>query len=80
VVFGANGGAGAFYRLMPHNAMAVLFGAVFLYAIVALAMGVRAFWRDIASRPARCSSRARYGRRCGTPAGCAISTAAASAA
>src|SRR5258708_26057175 len=36
VVFGANGGAGAFYRLMPHNAMAALFGAVFLYAIMAL--------------------------------------------
>ena len=32
---------------MPHNAMALLFGAAFLYAIVALAMGVRAFWRDI---------------------------------
>jgi citrate/tricarballylate utilization protein len=47
VVFGANGGAGAFYRLMPHNAMAALFGSIFLYAILALAMGVRAFWRDI---------------------------------
>jgi citrate/tricarballylate utilization protein len=32
---------------MPHNAMAALFGAAFLYAIAALAMGVRAFWRDI---------------------------------
>jgi citrate/tricarballylate utilization protein len=32
---------------MPHNAMAALFGAAFLYAIVALVMGVRAFWRDI---------------------------------
>ena len=32
---------------MPHNAMAALFGAALLYAIVALAMGVRAFWRDI---------------------------------
>ena len=40
-------GPGAFYALMPHNAMAALFGAAFLYAIVALAMGVRAFWRDI---------------------------------
>ena len=27
--------------------MAALFGAAFLYAIVALVMGVRAFWRDI---------------------------------
>jgi citrate/tricarballylate utilization protein len=32
---------------MPHNAMAALFGAAFLYAILALVMGVRAFWRDI---------------------------------
>ena len=47
VIFGTHTGPGAFYRLMPHNAMAALFGLVFLYAIVALAMGVRAFWRDI---------------------------------
>src|SRR5207244_6664646 len=45
--FGVDTGPGAFYRLMPHNAMAALFSAVFLYAIVALIMGVRAFWRDI---------------------------------
>ena len=32
---------------MPHNAMVLMFGAAFLYAIVALAMGARNFWRDI---------------------------------
>jgi citrate/tricarballylate utilization protein len=32
---------------MPHNAMAALLGVAFLYAIIALAMGLRAFWRDI---------------------------------
>ena len=47
VVFGVHTGPGAFYRLMPHNAMAAMFGAAFLYAIVAMAMGLRAFWRDI---------------------------------
>src|SRR3954465_3584699 len=47
VLFGTNTGPGAFYKLMPHNAMAALFGAAFFYAIVALIMGVRAFWRDI---------------------------------
>ena len=47
VLFGVHTGAGAFYKLMPHNAMAALFGAAFLYSIVALVMGVRAFWRDI---------------------------------
>jgi citrate/tricarballylate utilization protein len=38
---------GVFYKLMPHNAMALLFGAAFLYAFVAIAMGVRRFWKDI---------------------------------
>src|SRR4029078_6476771 len=47
VLFGVHTGAGAFYKLMPHNAMAALFAAAFLYAIAALVMGVRAFWRDI---------------------------------
>jgi citrate/tricarballylate utilization protein len=47
VLFGTHTGPGAFYKLMPHAAMAWLFGLVFLYAVVALAMGVRAFWRDI---------------------------------
>ncbi len=47
VLFGIHTGPGAFYELMPHNTMALLFGAAFLYAIVALVMGVRAFWRDI---------------------------------
>ena len=47
VLYGIHTGPGAFYALMPHNAMALLFGAAFLYAILALLMGVRAFWRDI---------------------------------
>lgn len=46
-LFGTHTGPGAFYALMPHKAMATLFGIIFLYAILALAMGVRAFWRDI---------------------------------
>jgi len=44
---GVHTGPGAFYALMPHNVMAALFGAAFLYAIAALIMGMRAFWRDI---------------------------------
>lgn len=46
-LFGTHQGSGAFYRLMPHNAMAGLFIAVSLYVIVAAAMGIRAFWTDI---------------------------------
>jgi citrate/tricarballylate utilization protein len=47
VLFGTQSGPGAFYRLMPHNAMAALFGAAFLYAILAMARSLRAFWRGI---------------------------------
>jgi citrate/tricarballylate utilization protein len=47
VLYGIHTGPGAFYQLMPHNTMAALFSAALLYAIVALIMGVRAFWRDI---------------------------------
>jgi citrate/tricarballylate utilization protein len=52
VLFGVHTGPGAFYRLMPHNTMALIFAAGFLYAVVAIAMGVRMFWRDI-GEPAR---------------------------
>jgi citrate/tricarballylate utilization protein len=48
-VFGAETGPGAFYRLMPHWAMAALFSAAFLYALVAMAMSLRLFWRDTAT-------------------------------
>lgn len=44
-VFTAHEGAGAFYRLMPHDAMIGLFGAAFLYAVIAIAVGLRGFWR-----------------------------------
>ncbi len=50
-LFQTGADVGAFYRLMPHNAMALLFGAVFLYAIVAMTFGLRAFLDDI-SEPA----------------------------
>jgi citrate/tricarballylate utilization protein len=47
VLFGVHRGDGAFYRLMPHNTMVAIFGAAFLYAVVAMAMSVRLFWRAI---------------------------------
>jgi citrate/tricarballylate utilization protein len=43
---------GGFYRLMPHDAMVALFGAAFLFALTALALGVRRFWREGARRKA----------------------------
>ena len=39
--------AGDFYKVMPHNAMALLFGIVALYCIVAFVISLAAFWRDI---------------------------------
>jgi citrate/tricarballylate utilization protein len=46
-LFQSGSESGAFYRLMPHNTMALLFGLVFFYAIIALVMGLRAFLNDI---------------------------------
>jgi citrate/tricarballylate utilization protein len=46
-LFAAHSGPGSFYKLMPHGAMAGLFGAVFLFALFAMGMGVRNFLRDI---------------------------------
>lgn len=43
----AQTGSGAFYRVMPHNAMVLLFGGAFLYSVIAIAFGVRTFWRNI---------------------------------
>jgi citrate/tricarballylate utilization protein len=42
-----NGLDGNFYRLFPHNLLVGLFAPVFLFATLALAMGVRRFWRDV---------------------------------
>ncbi|NUZ07318.1 tricarballylate utilization 4Fe-4S protein TcuB [Piscinibacter koreensis] len=39
--------AGDFYAIFPHNLLVALFGAVFGFAIVALGIGARAFWRDV---------------------------------
>ncbi len=39
--------AGNFYRVFPHNFMVSLFAPVFLFALLALALGVRKFWSDI---------------------------------
>lgn len=38
---------GNFYAVFPHNLLAVMFGVVFLYAMLALFLGVRGFWRAV---------------------------------
>lgn len=43
---------GDFYGVFPHGLLVALFGPVFLFAVLALAVGVRCFWRDEAPGPA----------------------------
>jgi len=40
--------AGNFYAVFPHNLMVSMFAPIFLFAVLALTLGVRRFWRDIA--------------------------------
>ena len=48
-------GAGDFYAVVPHDVMIALFGGVFLFAIAAIWIGARRFWRDMegAAAPTR---------------------------
>jgi citrate/tricarballylate utilization protein len=39
--------AGNFYRVFPHNLIVSMFAPIFLFALLALALGVRGFWREI---------------------------------
>jgi len=43
----AAGPAQNFYNIFPHNLLVSLFAPVFLFAVLALALGVRSFWQDI---------------------------------
>ncbi|MEM5296123.1 tricarballylate utilization 4Fe-4S protein TcuB [Burkholderia sp. JPY481] len=45
-----------FYAIFPHNLLAAMFGAVFLFAIVALGIGVTRFWRDVSPGTANASA------------------------
>ena len=38
---------GAFYAFMRHDIMVLIFGVTFIYALIAIAIGSIAFWRDI---------------------------------
>ncbi len=43
--------AGDFYAVFPHNLLVATFGAVFGFAVLALGLGVRGFWRELAPGP-----------------------------
>ncbi|MGH7068004.1 MAG: tricarballylate utilization 4Fe-4S protein TcuB [Acetobacteraceae bacterium] len=51
ILFLVQTGPGAFYVLMAHNAMVVIFGIFFVAAVAALGAALANFWRDI-SEPA----------------------------
>ena len=44
-------GSASFYALLPHDLLVGLFGSVFGCAALALAVGVRRFWRDTHTTP-----------------------------
>ncbi len=58
--------AGNFYAIFPHNFLAAVFGAVFLFALLALGIGVTRFWREVS--PARDAEAGRVGLAVGAPA------------
>ncbi len=39
--------AGRFYAVFPHNFLALVFGVVFAFALFALGIGARKFWREV---------------------------------
>ncbi len=43
----AKPGAGSFYAIFGHQLLVALFAPVFLFAVLALTLGVRGFWRDV---------------------------------
>ncbi|MEK9721195.1 MAG: tricarballylate utilization 4Fe-4S protein TcuB [Quisquiliibacterium sp.] len=44
--------AGNFYAIFPHNLLVLMFGSVFGWSVLALALGVRRFWRETNPAPA----------------------------
>jgi citrate/tricarballylate utilization protein len=47
VLFGVHEAPGAFFRIIPHSLVALLFGATFLFSLAALAKGVHSYWCDV---------------------------------
>ena len=39
--------AGNFYQVVPHDLMVSMFAPIFLFAVLALTLGVRRFWQDV---------------------------------
>jgi citrate/tricarballylate utilization protein len=50
--------AGNFYAVFPHNLLVALFGATFGWAVLALGIGVRRFWRNVDPGPSSAAAAA----------------------
>lgn len=46
IIFASHSGEGAFYKVIPYNAMVWPFGLIFLFVIVAIGLGVRRYWQE----------------------------------
>lgn len=62
----AHTGPGAFYEVLPHDVIVVVFGAALGFGIVALGMSVRRYWRAIDGGPLRLNELATAGRSANT--------------
>ncbi|QBC31864.1 tricarballylate utilization 4Fe-4S protein TcuB [Pandoraea sp. XY-2] len=51
----ADAASANFYAIFPHNLLATMFGTVFLFAMLALGVGVTRFWRDVSAGTASAS-------------------------
>lgn len=51
VVGGVHTGAGAFYRVIPHDVIVYAASAPFLFAMLAFVVGLLKFWKDIGAKP-----------------------------
>jgi citrate/tricarballylate utilization protein len=58
---------GSFYTIFPHNLMVSLFAPVFLFSVLALGVGVRAFWQQNSAGPISGAARVRrHTTHCGS--------------
>ncbi len=61
VLWGTHTGAGSFYKVIAHNTMVAIFGAAFLFVVLAFVMGFRRFWADMDENLSDFASGASFG-------------------
>lgn len=61
VLWGVHVGPGSFYKVIAHNTMVAIFGASFLFVVLAFVMGFRRFWADMDEKMSDFASGASFG-------------------